>query len=54
MKTEELKIIVCEHTQNEVLYDVKNKICLHNETIEQDQREVQAFIREHGRECVKL
>jgi len=43
--TQGIRVIVCPDTQNEVLYDIKNKICLHNETIELDKRDVQEFLR---------
>lgn len=49
MKTEPtIKVIVCEHTQNEVLFDIKANICLHLDSIEQDKREVNAFILENN------
>ena len=40
-----LRIVKCEHTGCEVLYDAIHDICLHNDTVVQDKAEVRRFKR---------
>jgi hypothetical protein len=46
LKSLEMNIVVitCQHTGHKVLFDFAADICLHNDTVEQDEEEVLKFI----------
>lgn len=38
-----VEIITCQHTGHKVLFDVQRDICLHNDTVSEDEAEVIKF-----------
>lgn len=38
-----VEVITCKHTGHKVLFDVQHDICLHNDTVSEDEAEVIKF-----------